>query len=194
VEPTQPQERAQPQEPASLARTYVRVRAMTDAIAAPLSPEDAQVQSMPDASPAKWHLAHTAWFFEAFVLQPFLTGYRVFHSDYGYLFNSYYEALGRRHARPLRGVLSRPSLGEVRAYRRHVDEHLLELCKALVPEAASRIELGPYGSWTEPERLAFQVDRTYRELRGVPWDQPVDTAKVFGEMAALRERYSTTPS
>src|SRR3546814_8421059 len=111
------------------------VRVATGALAAPLSAEDAQVQSMPDASPTKWHLAHTSWFFETFLLRPSLTGYAAFHPDYGYLFNSYYEAVGPRHARPDRGLLSRPPLAEVMAYRAHVDaamerrseEHTAEL-------------------------------------------------------------------
>src|SRR5688572_7343470 len=80
---------------------------------------------MPDASPVKWHLAHTTWFFETFVLLPHLPGYRQFDAAYGYLFNSYYNAIGERHPRPERGMLSRPSLEEVRAYRQHVDEALL---------------------------------------------------------------------
>lgn len=82
-------------------------RARTLALAEPLSDEDAQLQSMPDASPAKWHLAHTSWFFETLVLQPHLPGYRVFDERWPRLFNSYYESLGPRHARPQRGLLSR---------------------------------------------------------------------------------------
>ena len=101
---------------------YSAVRETTIALVAPLSAEDCALQSMPDASPAKWHLAHTTWFFETFVLQPHLPGYRVFDTAYAYLFNSYYNAIGERHPRPERGMLSRPSLEEVLAYRRHVDE------------------------------------------------------------------------
>lgn len=105
---------------ADLARQFDQVRDLTSALASPLSAEDACVQSMPDASPAKWHLAHTSWFFETFLLQG-LVGYREFHPRFGYLFNSYYNAVGERHARPTRGLLTRPSLDEVIAYRRHVD-------------------------------------------------------------------------
>ena len=108
--------------PAQLADHYVRVRAQTLALAAPLSAEDLCVQSMPDASPGKWHLAHSTWFFETVVLQPHMGGYRVFDARFGYLFNSYYEALGTRHPRPERGLLTRPSLDEVIAYREHVDQ------------------------------------------------------------------------
>ncbi|MBT2299144.1 ergothioneine biosynthesis protein EgtB [Variovorax paradoxus] len=101
---------------------FQAVRAQSLALAAPLSAEDQCIQSMPDASPTKWHLAHTTWFFETVLLQPHATGYRVFDPRFHYLFNSYYEALGPRHPRPQRGLLTRPSQGEVHAYRRHVDE------------------------------------------------------------------------
>jgi ergothioneine biosynthesis protein EgtB len=101
---------------------YHAVRARTVALAAPLSAEDQLVQSMPDASPTKWHLAHTSWFFETFVLAPHAPGYAAFDARFTFLFNSYYEAVGPRLARADRGLLSRPSLDEVRAYRRHVDE------------------------------------------------------------------------
>ena len=105
----------------SLAQQYAQVRAHSLALAEPLSAEDQCVQSMPDASPTKWHLAHTSWFFETMVLRPHLPDYAVFDSRYFYLFNSYYEALGPRHPRPMRGLLTRPALAEVLAYRAHVD-------------------------------------------------------------------------
>ena len=101
---------------------FQAVRAHSLALAAPLSAEDQCIQSMPDASPTKWHLAHTTWFFETVLLQPHAAGYRAFDPRFHYLFNSYYEALGPRHPRPQRGLLTRPSLDEVHAYRRHVDE------------------------------------------------------------------------
>jgi ergothioneine biosynthesis protein EgtB len=107
------------------AQAYRAVRETTLRLIAPLSPEDAAIQSMPDASPAKWHLAHTTWFFETFVLAPHLPGYSAFDPAYGYLFNSYYNAIGERHPRAERGMLSRPSLDEVLAYRRHVDNAVL---------------------------------------------------------------------
>ncbi len=104
---------------------FREVRAASLALAAPLSAEDQCIQSMPDASPTKWHLAHTTWFFETVLLQPHAEGYRPFDTRLHYLFNSYYEALGPRHPRPQRGLLTRPSLDEVHAYRRHVDEAVL---------------------------------------------------------------------
>ena len=106
----------------SLAERFRATRALTLRLTAPLAPEDFVVQSMPDASPAKWHLAHTSWFFEQFVLLPHLPGYRVFDERFGYLFNSYYESVGPRHGRPQRGLITRPPIDEVRAYRAHIDE------------------------------------------------------------------------
>ncbi len=105
---------------------YRQVREASVDLAAPLSPEDQQAQSMADASPTKWHLAHVTWFFETFVLGPHCPAYRPFDASYGYLFNSYYEAVGERHPRPRRGILTRPSLADVMAYRRHVDEAMAE--------------------------------------------------------------------
>ena len=108
-------------------RSVAAVRARTLALAQPLTAEDQQVQSMADASPTKWHLAHTTWFFETFVLVPHAAGYRAFDPAYQYLFNSYYEAVGPRHPRPQRGMITRPGVEEVMAYRRHVTEAMLAL-------------------------------------------------------------------
>ena len=118
-------------------------RALSTELARPLSDEDQVVQVMDDASPTKWHLAHTTWFFEAFLLTRFLPGYQVFDERFEYCFNSYYESVGPRQPRPKRGLLTRPSADEVRAYRAFVDEalqHLLE--QPLAPEAAGLVELG----------------------------------------------------
>jgi ergothioneine biosynthesis protein EgtB len=103
------------------------VRSLTEQLAAPLSAEDQTVQSMPDASPTKWHLAHTTWFFETFVLRPRARGYHVFDPAYEYLFNSYYEAVGPRHPRPQRGMITRPGVEEVLAYRGYVTQAMSEL-------------------------------------------------------------------
>src|SRR6218665_1945567 len=108
----------------SLLERYLRIRQRSESLLAPLSDEDTVVQSMPDASPAKWHVAHTTWFFETFLLLPHLSGYQPFDASFAYLFNSYYEALGPHQPRPLRGILTRPSLNQIRAYRRHVDEQM----------------------------------------------------------------------
>jgi ergothioneine biosynthesis protein EgtB len=127
----------------SLLDRYRAVRARTVRLAEPLSPEDQLVQSMPDASPTKWHLAHTTWFFETFVLARHAPGYRAFDARFGELFNSYYEALGARVARGERGLLSRPALAEVHAYRAHVDEAVQGWLAAATDEAALRlVEVG----------------------------------------------------
>src|SRR5256886_3228699 len=96
---------------------YLPIRRLTRAVAAPLSAEDCAIQSMPDASPVKWHLAHTTWFFETFILAPQRTGYKPFAPAYRCLFNSYYNAVGERHPRPERGMLSPPALEDIVAYR-----------------------------------------------------------------------------
>lgn len=110
----------------SLADRFLFVRERTEALAAPLSPEDQTVQSMPDVSPTKWHRAHTSWFFETFLLSN-RAGYTPFHDGYEYLFNSYYEGVGPRHPRAERGLISRPGADEVGRYRRHVDEAVVAL-------------------------------------------------------------------
>ena len=117
------------------------VRGLTETLAQPLSAEDQQVQSMDDASPTKWHLGHVSWFFETFVLAPHAPGYALFHPDFGFIFNSYYEGVGPRHARPCRGLLTRPSLADVLRYRHHVSAALtrfvaeasLDALRPLVP-------------------------------------------------------------
>jgi ergothioneine biosynthesis protein EgtB len=126
------------------ARRFAAVRDRTAALAAPLSPEDQTVQSMPDASPAKWHRAHTTWFFETFLLLPRVPGYVRFREEFGFLFNSYYEAAGPRHARPKRGMLTRPSSAEVGAYRAHVDAAMAALLRGPPPGAGllDLVELG----------------------------------------------------
>jgi ergothioneine biosynthesis protein EgtB len=125
----------------ALYRRFAATRALSVALAAPLSDADATVQSMPDASPAKWHLAHTTWFLETFVLAE-VAGYRVFDDRFGFLFNSYYEAVGARHPRAARGLLTRPSLAEIIAWREHVDAALDTAWGGLTAAALALIELG----------------------------------------------------
>src|SRR4051812_22439056 len=103
---------------------FAAVRRLTTKLCDPLVTEDYVVQSMPDVSPTKWHLAHTSWFFETFILKPHLPGYQDFDSHFSYLFNSYYVTVGDRHCRQNRGQLSRPTVEQVYAYRRHVDKHM----------------------------------------------------------------------
>jgi ergothioneine biosynthesis protein EgtB len=108
-------------------KKYARVRAASLAVCAPLEMDDYGVQTAPEVSPLKWHLAHSSWFFETLVLQPYLPGYQVFHPAYAHLFNSYYNTLGSFHPQPERGMLSRPTLADVQRYRAHVDEHMARL-------------------------------------------------------------------
>jgi ergothioneine biosynthesis protein EgtB len=125
-----------------LARRFSEVRATTRALAEPLTAEDCALQSMPDASPVKWHLAHTTWFFETFLLAPHLPGHRPFHPQFRVLFNSYYNGVGDKHPRPERGMLSRPGLDDVLAYRAAVDEEMNTLLARRDPALAPLIELG----------------------------------------------------
>lgn len=125
------------------AARFQAIRGTTLALAAKLSPEDCVIQSMPDASPVKWHLAHTTWFFETFVLAPHLPGYQPLNPAFRVLYNSYYHAVGARHPRPERGLISRPGLDEVLAYRHHVDLAMDELLSRPVsPEIEPLVELG----------------------------------------------------
>ncbi len=123
----------------NLVEAFLEVRNETERRAAPLSPEDQLIQSMPDASPAKWHRAHTTWFFEQFLLGEHSPGYTVFHPDYAFLFNSYYVSAGPRHARHQRGHLTRPSADEVTAYRRHVDAAVVKFFQTADEETLAKL-------------------------------------------------------
>ena len=137
--------RRQSEPGADLHQRLVATRARSLELAAPLSIEDQTVQAMPDASPTKWHLAHVTWFFETFVLARHLPSYRIFDERFAFCFNSYYEALGARHPRPNRGLLTRPTHAEVLAYRDHVDSALIDLfARGIEPEdeAGRLVEIG----------------------------------------------------
>jgi ergothioneine biosynthesis protein EgtB len=143
------------------------VRRRSESLAEPLLPEDMVVQSMPDASPVKWHLAHTSWFFETFLLTPFLSGYRVFDPAYAHLFNSYYEAVGPRHPRPARGMLTRPGVEAIAAYRAHVTSAMEELIAgasaALWPEIVNLIELGSHHEEQHQELILMDVKHLFAQ-------------------------------
>lgn len=146
---------------ASLLAHYNRVRTQTEALAAPLSAEDQTVQSMPDTSPTKWHRAHTTWFFETFLLEAFSDGYEPVHPEYAYLFNSYYEQAGPRHARPRRGMITRPGIADVADYRAAVDERMAALfasvSEAKWPDVAERVTLGLHHERQHQELLVMDV-------------------------------------
>ena len=127
--------------PITLVERYQAIRAASEILCNPLEIEDYGIQTMPDVSPPKWHLAHTSWFFETFILKPYLKGYHEFHPDYVRLFNSYYEQVGEYHPRPQRGLLSRPTVKDVLAYRTHVNEAMQQLLAQKEHPAWTDIEL-----------------------------------------------------
>jgi ergothioneine biosynthesis protein EgtB len=145
----------------ALGARYRTIRDYTESLAAPLSAEDQTVQSMPDASPTKWHRAHTTWFFETFLLEPHLPGYRAFDPAFGYLFNSYYEAVGARHPRAERGVVSRPGIAEIAAYRRAVDAAMNELMGRL---AAGTGDDDGDGALVDLVELGLHHEQQHQEL------------------------------
>ena len=139
---------------------FDRTRARTAQLVSPLLPEDMMLQSMEDASPAKWHLAHTTWFFEEFILKPYLPGYASPDDRFAFLFNSYYVTAGPRHARDRRGLVSRPDNADVRAYRDHVDEamaQLIALERDNTPEILDLIELGCHHEMQHQELLVTDL-------------------------------------
>ncbi|MGI9382966.1 MAG: DinB family protein, partial [Methyloligellaceae bacterium] len=146
---------------AVLKERLFQTRQLSLKLAEPLSDEDQVVQAMDDASPAKWHLAHTTWFFERFVLRQFAADYAVFDDTFEYCFNSYYEAVGPRHPRPSRGLLTRPGASEVRTYRAHVDAALAALFsgagEALPEDALKLVELGIHHEQQHQELLLTDI-------------------------------------
>ncbi len=161
---------------------YRSVRQTSLRLGAPLSDADASVQSMPDASPAKWHLAHTSWFFETMVLQPNLPGYRVFDESFNFLFNSYYEVVGARQPRPRRGMITRPTLERILAYREWVDAAVEKLLASGPPApVAELIELGCHHEQQHQELLLTDILHLFaqnplRPAYKAPSPLPVETS------------------
>lgn len=175
-----------PSQTADIARRFARTRALTQALAEPLSDADATIQSMEDASPAKWHLAHTTWFWETFLLRDHLIGYALFNADWPYVFNSYYEAEGHRIARFSRGVLSRPTLEEVLEWRAHVDRKMVSLLDD--PALHSLIELGMAHEQQHQELLLTDIKHALFQnpLAPAMWD----TAQAVVSSAPQQDWYS----
>jgi ergothioneine biosynthesis protein EgtB len=151
-------------DPSGLAEAYFSVRQQTERLCEPLAAEDYVVQSMPDASPVKWHLAHTSWFFETFVLAAACEDYAPFDARFGFLFNSYYNTVGDRLPRPRRGLLSRPTVGEVHRYRAHVDEQMVTLLRndAAFPSAlATAVELGLHHEQQHQELILTDLKHAF---------------------------------
>ena len=164
----------------AVAEEFCRVRSQSLALLAPLTPEDMMVQSCADASPAKWHLAHTTWFFETFVLREFVPGYRPFHPDFIWLFNSYYNAVSEQPEKKLRASFSRPTAEEVMAYRHHVDAATEDFAAGEIPEdARTRIELGLNHEQQHQELLVTDVKHAF-------WSNPLHP--VYAQGAAPTER------
>jgi ergothioneine biosynthesis protein EgtB len=147
----------------TLAEKYRVTRALSEAICSPLAIDDYQVQSVPEASPPKWHLAHVSWFFETFLLHPFCEGYRPFHPRFAHLFNSYYETAGTYHPRLERHTLSRPTVDEVYAYRAHVDRHMLRLIERAgrADDVQQRTVLGIHHEQQHQELLLMDIKRNF---------------------------------
>jgi ergothioneine biosynthesis protein EgtB len=160
----------------SLSLRFAEIRRDSDTLAERLTPEDQSIQSMPDVSPTKWHLAHTTWFFETFILERFDPAYRVFDPAFHYLFNSYYEAEGPRHPRPQRGLLSRPSCADVAAYRDHVGAAMIKLIEGLAEErwveAAPLIELGLHHEQQHQELILMDIKHVFSMNPLLPAYQP----------------------
>ncbi len=147
----------------TLAARFAETRDLTTSLASQLSDADATVQSMEDASPAKWHLAHTAWFFETFILRDHVEDYDLFSDDWPFLFNSYYEAEGERHTRARRGMITRPTLDEVRSYRRHVDDALIGVLPEMNDEARELVELGIHHEQQHQELLLMDIQHLFAQ-------------------------------
>ncbi len=154
-------------------------RALTFDLAAPLSDADATIQPHPDASPAKWHLAHTTWFLETFILRDHVAGYTLHDERYPFLFNSYYEGEGERHARPRRGMISRPSLDEIRDWRRAVDDALAKALPSLPAEALTLIELAIHHEQQHQELFLTDILATFAENPLEPAYGLLDPAPCF---------------
>ncbi len=155
---------AGPRKPKNIRGTYENVRQATRRLCAPLCPEDCVIQSMPDASPTRWHLAHTTWFFETFVLAETVDNYKPFHPDYYYLFNSYYNAVGAQFPRPDRGVLSRPAMADIDAYRLHVDQMMRELLGStsrLSDDLVRTIEIGLHHEQQHQELILTDIKNAF---------------------------------
>jgi len=178
------------------AASYQRVRGATLALCTTLAPEDAVAQSMPDASPAKWHLAHTTWFFEEFLLAHFEPGYRRFHAGWDFLFNSYYQTVGPMHARPQRGLLTRPTLREVMDYRASVDDAMQDLLQRCGndPEVQARAVLGLNHEQQHQELLLTDILHLFslnplqpalRELSATPSSKPVPLHFIAGRQGIV---------
>ncbi len=181
-----------PNADALIADRYMQVRDHSLALTRGLSPEDQAIQSMPDASPTKWHLAHTTWFFETFILQAHATGYRVFDDSFTYLFNSYYDSIGDRHPRAERGLLTRPGLDRVHAYRAHVDTAMQALLAGgdLPADAIDLLELGLHHEQQHQELILMDIKHA---LSRNPLQPPFSASRPSERRAEPLHTWTTLP-
>lgn len=192
ISPTESSSRQSPtrglgQQTSGLAARFAHIRQTTESLCRTLTVEDHVVQSMTDASPVKWHLAHTSWFFETFILTPHLAGYRPLDPAYRMIFNSYYNQVGDRPGRGLRGAFSRPTLEQVHAYRRHVDQHLLRrLEDELQPQIASLVELGLQHEQQHQELIVTDIKHAF-------WINPLRPAYQPGSLGARAAAGAASP-
>jgi ergothioneine biosynthesis protein EgtB len=172
------------------AEAFRAVREETERRAAPLSAEDQIVQSMPDASPTKWHRAHVTWFFEQFLLVPNDPGYRIFDERFPFLFNSYYVAAGPRHARPQRGLITRPNAADVTAYRAHVDAAMLKLIESASADVLKLVEIGMHHEQQHQELLLTDILHAFAQN---PTNPAYDKKWQMPERSSSRD-YASVPS
>ncbi|MGJ4953857.1 ergothioneine biosynthesis protein EgtB [Bradyrhizobium sp. HKCCYLS20291] len=178
----------------SLIEAFLAVRGETERRAAHLSPEDQVIQSMPDASPAKWHRAHTTWFFEQFILGEHCPGYAPFHADYAYLFNSYYVSAGPRHTRGERGLITRPGAAEITAYRKHVDAAMVDFLRradvAALETVAPLVEIGLNHEQQHQELMLTDMLHAFAQNPTAP---AYDPAWSFPAAAGTGEEWISLP-
>lgn len=203
---TFPPASAEERSASSLASHYTAVRHQTHTLTANLSAEDMMVQSCPEASPAKWHLAHTSWFFETFILSSHLPSYKPFHPRFRDLFNSYYNAVGQQPEKALRNTFSRPGLEEIRKYRAHIDEHMLNLLQSgtISSDVRKLVVLGlnheqqhqellvtdiKHGLWSNPLHPAYQPANAAPSAEAPPPQRPQLYAEGLYEIGADGESF-----
>src|SRR5216117_4483999 len=167
---------------------FHQIRTFTNALCTGLEPEDYVVQSMADVSPTKWHLAHTTWFFETFILKKFVPGYRPEIPEYAYLFNSYYNAAGDMHRRDLRGLISRPTVSEAQRYRESIDSHIDDLLsnadEKLLDEIEPILILGRHHEQQHQELLVTDIKHVFAQNPLYPVFQPIEIATPDGQVAS----------
>ncbi len=173
----------------ALIEQFQQVRTFSESLCKPLAREDYVIQSMPDCSPTKWHMAHVSWFFETFLLKPSAVDYQPLNPEYAVLFNSYYNAVGDKYPRPRRGLISRPTVDDVYRYRAHVDEHVLDLLECAddraLPDLAPIVTLGLNHEQQHQELIVTDLKHmlSHNPLRPVYVEQPLNPTQALPVLA-----------